>query len=109
MGIHKSLKLWFGHGTLVASQFLAISEQDQGGKALDLQSIANGWVGVCLELAHHQTTRIFSSQPLHHWSHQPAGTAPFGPDIHQYGRRTIGHLSLEIGIGEMSDRHDSSP
>jgi hypothetical protein len=40
MGIQEGLQLGLGHGALVAGDFNTVSEQDQGGQALDLASVA---------------------------------------------------------------------
>src|SRR5262249_1455724 len=42
---------------------------------------------------------------LESWRDLPAGTAPFGPEIHDHGSRGLEHLGLEIVVRHFFSRH----
>ncbi len=96
-------ELGLGQGAGLHEDDFALLEDGDGGDAADLKGLAEGGVGVGIDLDHADLPGEFGGQLLQNGADHAAGTAPLGPEIDQHGQLVRGEngFRLKSGIGDI--------
>jgi hypothetical protein len=88
------------HGLVAFGSTLEI---DQAGNAANAKFRGNAGGVVHIDFGDGKFTGIFHGDFVHHWAKHAAGSAPWGPEVHQHGRGGIFDEGMEVGIVEFGD------
>ncbi len=101
--VEKGNQLRFGSGTDLGGVYLAVAKEHQGGNIANAVFGRGILVVLDIQLAHLDPSGIFRRDFLQDRPDHAAGSAPFGPVIHQHRLLGLQYLGLESVISDMGD------
>lgn len=99
----KRLELCFGNCADLLRGYCAVAKQQQGWNTANVES---GWgfgILVDVELDDAELVFVFGGDRIEKRGDHLAGTAPFGPEIEQYGLFGLHHILLKSRVGRLYD------
>lgn len=78
-------------------------EIDQAGNAANPKFRGNRRSVVHIDFGDGKFTGIFRGDFVHHWAKHAAGSAPWGPEVHQHGCGCVFDEVVKVGIVEFGD------